>query len=695
MPRDIPVGNGDLLIDFDEFYRVRDVYYPRVGRYNHTGGHVQRFGVWADGEFAWIEDPTWKRELRYKPDTLVTQVRLVNERLGLELTCWDVVDFHEPVYLRRTLVRDLKGARRDVKLFFHYDLSINESPVGDTADFDPSTNGIVMYKEESYFLVNAWGPGKTGMDQWAVGTKRVGGAEGTWRDAEDGRLGRNAISQGSVDATCGVDLPIEPKGEAEVVSWLACGDSYDALKRLSRVIREKTPAKLISRTEAYWRLWVRKEPAETACLPEAVRDLFVRSQLILRTQIDNRGAIVAATDSDVAHYAGDHYAYCWPRDGALVAQALILTGQSELSRAFFKYCAQVIDKHGYFLHKYTAAGHLASSWHPWTMEGRPVLPIQQDETALVLWALREHFEAFRDVEFIKPLYDKLVARPAAWLLEHRDANGLPRPSWDLWEERRAVHTFTVAATIGALKAAAKFATDFGDVDHAERYEEAAERMKEALSRYLWNPDQSRFARMATPVGEGVGAEEESKAGEPAGAPAGENTGIASPEVGGYRLDMTRDSANFALFAFGALRPGNPMVVAEMKSLRERLWIKTGLGGCARYERDYFHQVERDRIDEVAGNPWVICTLWHAQHQIALARTAEELRAAVPLLQWAVDRARPSGVLAEQYHPYTGEPISVSPLTWSHATVVTTVVQYVRKHAALAGRPGPAVGWTEA
>ena len=85
MPREIPVGNGDLLINFDELYRVRDIYYPCVGRYNHTGGHVQRFGVWADGEFSWVDSAAWRRDLRYMADTLVTEVRLVNDQLGLEL----------------------------------------------------------------------------------------------------------------------------------------------------------------------------------------------------------------------------------------------------------------------------------------------------------------------------------------------------------------------------------------------------------------------------------------------------------------------------------------------------------------------------------------------------------------------------------------------------------------------------------
>jgi NAD-dependent dihydropyrimidine dehydrogenase PreA subunit len=36
------------------------------------------------------------------------------------------------------------------------------------------------------------------------------------------------------------------------------------------------------------------------------------------------------------------------------------------------------------------------------------------------------------------------------------------------------------------------------------------------------------------------------------------------------------------------------------------------------------------------------------------------------------------VLAEQVNPYTNEPVSVSPLTWSHATVVSTVIKYLEK-----------------
>lgn len=656
MPRDIPVGNGSLLVTFDDKYRVRDVYYPRVGMPNHTEGHVQRFGVWADGDFAWVDDDAWSRELRYKPDTMVTEVRLRHEGLGLELVCHDAVDYHSPVYFRRVLVTDLSDKPRDVRIFFHHDFSVGGSPVGDTVNYDPQLAGLVHYKDDTYFLINGCDDRKCGIDHFTTGAKRIGNSEGTWRDAEDGHLSQNAIAQGSVDSTVGFNLQVKAGGTGHVVYWLAAGETYDEVSDLNRKILDKTALRMMDRTEAYWRLWACKEPVDYSPLPEPVRDLFMRSQLVMRTQIDNGGAILAANDTDITHFAGDTYSYMWPRDGALVAYALILSGHGELSRAFFRFCENVIGDKGYFLHKYNPTGTLASSWHPWTIDDKRVLPIQQDETALVVWALRQHFLVFRDVEFIKPLYNKLIVDTANWMLEHQDHNGLPLQSWDLWEERRGIHTFTVAATIGALEAAAGFARDMGAEDNAARFHEGAERMRGAMVRHLWSESEGRFARMAVPL-----------------------------DDGSYRLDLTVDAANFGIFAFGALPADDPRVCADMEAIRRRLWVQTDVGGVARYEHDYYHQVEREDIERIPGNPWVICTLWLAWHDIEKATTTEELAEACSMLEWCCDKALDSGVLPEQYDPHTGAPISVSPLTWSHATVITVVMRYLLKYAALTGK----------
>ena len=55
--------------------------------------------------------------------------------------------------------------------------------------------------------------------------------------------------------------------------------------------------------------------------------------------------------------------------------------------------------------------------------------------------------------------------------------------------------------------------------------------------------------------------------------------------------------------------------------------------------------------------------------------------------WVAKHALPSGVLAEQVHPFTDAPLSVSPLTWSHAAFVAAFLEYVERRAAFDPCPG--------
>jgi GH15 family glucan-1,4-alpha-glucosidase len=128
----------------------------------------------------------------------------------------------------------------------------------------------------------------------------------------------------------------------------------------------------------------------------------------------------------------------------------------------------------------------------------------------------------------------------------------------------------------------------------------------------------------------------------------------------------------------------------MEAVREGLRVKTEVGGLARYENDPYHQVSKD-IERVPGNPWFVCTLWLAQWHIALAKSRKDLEPALDILRWAASRALPSGVFAEQVHPFTNAPLSVSPLTWSHAAFVTAFLEYADRQAGLS--PCPACGHT--
>ncbi|HKQ99106.1 MAG TPA: glycoside hydrolase family 15 protein [Pyrinomonadaceae bacterium] len=662
MPRDIPVGNGSLLVTFDELYRIRDIYFPRVGKENHSEGHPFRFGVWVEGEFSWVSDKEWTRELTYLDETLVTDVRLVNETLEIEMVSNDAVDSHENIFLRRVRLRNRASTAREFRLFFHQDFYISESEVGDTAYFDPETQALIHYKGQRYFLISTDAP--VGVETFATGRKAFKGAEGTWRDAEDGLLSEGAITEGSVDSTIGRTLTIGAGESSEMFYWIAAGTSYGEVSALNTLVHEHTPQNLLARTNNYWRAWVNKNETDFGNLPPEVVRLFKRSLLVVRTQIDSGGAILAANDSDVTLRATDHYSYLWPRDGALVAYALDLAGHTNLPRAFFDLCGRIITPEGYFLQKYNPDGSVASGWHaswdPHTK--RRLVPIQEDETALVLWALWHHYDEVRDIEFARKLYRPLITSAADFLVRFREEDtGLPQPSWNLWEDRRAVHAFTCATVVGALGAAANFAALFGEPELAERYEQAALEVREGMRAHLYRPELGRFARSIMPAGDGR-----------------------------FEVDETIDASLFGIFFFGAFGVDDPMVRDTMRAVEERLWAKTEVGGLARYESDGYMRVTDD-TEKVPGNPWFICTLWLADYRIAAARTLEELESAVEILEWVVGRALPSGVLAEQVDPLSGEPVSVSPLTWSHSTVVATVIAYLRKLEALlaceaCGRP---------
>ena len=658
MPRDIPVGNGSLLVAFDSDYTIRDLYYPRVGKENHALGYPSRFGVWTHEGYYWVNSKDWKLALGYSKETLVTNVRAFNEKLSLQLTCNDVVDFEKNIYMRKVLVKNLRNSEREVRLFFHHDLNVMENEVGDTVFYDAKLNCLIHYKGPRYFLINCSTGDVWGVREYATGIKRHRGAEGTWRDAEDGILEGNPISQGSVDSTIGIPLKLTALGETTVYYWIAAGKNYSEVEALNDIVLSEKPQKIIDRTACYWLHWVNKEEFNFGNLPSDVIDLFKRSLLIIMTQIDSGGAIISANDSDIRQYAKDTYSYMWPRDGALVSYALIKAGYTTTCRKFFDFCANVIAPYnfcasvliesGFLLHKYNPDGSFGSSWHPWVKGDEIHVPIQEDETALILWVIWQYYDLYRKIEVVQPLYHTFIEKAADFLVNYRDEQtGLPLPSYDLWEERRGILSFTTATVYAGLTAAANLSDIFHNTEKSRLYRQTAAQIKIAIDKYLYSEKHKRFLKMLYPK-----------------------------KDGGFEPDATIDASLYAMFAFGVYDANDIKIHNTMKAIEETLWVKTKIGGIARYERDQYQRITAD--ESVPGNPWIICTMWLAQYHIAIAKSIEELEHAVNSLRWAVSHALPSGVLAEQINPYTGEPVSVSPLTWSHAAVVQTVMDYLDK-----------------
>jgi GH15 family glucan-1,4-alpha-glucosidase len=646
VPREIVVGNGRSLVAFDRNMEVRDFFFPRVGLENHAGGHVFRFGVQVDRDFSWISDD-WDISMKYLPETLVSQCSAKSERLGVQLDVNDAIHSAADLYLRKVLVKNFVNAQREVKVFFSHDFHIYGEDTGDTVMYEPSLNAIVHYKRKRWFLANGVTDLGVGIHEFATGQKESFGREGTWRDAEDGILGGNPIAQGSVDSTISFKLNVKPNSSNTVYYWVASGRDFENVKELNATAKRVGVEQLLLETENYWSAWVNRQSLNLGVLPRDIVRLFKASLLIMRTHVDNQGAIISSCDSDVLQFNRDTYSYVWPRDGAICAMAFDVAGFQEVSRLFFEFCDRAITDEGYFRHKYWADGSVGSSWHALvTRRGEAQLPIQLDETALVLYALWRHFQRYRDLEFISKVYPRLVAKSAEFLQSYRDLQtDLPKASFDVWEEQAGTFTSSTACVCSALSSAAKFAKVFYDSRRQEELNVVVAQMREAVLTRLYDQKLGRFVKAIRPDG---------------------------------TVDATIDSSLAFTFLYGAFDAETAAVKDTMRAIRNRLWVETGIGGLARYENDEYHRVSR----EVQGNPWFICTLWLARWHVAAAKTLEDLKEAMVLISWVVKYASPSGILAEQLNPHDATPISVSPLVWSHAEFVLTVAEYLEKYQQL-------------
>jgi GH15 family glucan-1,4-alpha-glucosidase len=212
----------------------------------------------------------------------------------------------------------------------------------------------------------------------------------------------------------------------------------------------------------------------------------------------------------------------------------------------------------------------------------------------------------------------------------------------LWEDRRGIHTFTCSTVVGAMRAAAKFASLFSEKDLATKYEVVADEIISGMKKHLYSPELGRFLRSLHSVADGK-----------------------------YEPDGTVDASLFGSFYFGSFAADDEMVINSMAAIEKHLSVP---GGIARFENDSYMRTSPDMV----GNAWFLCSLWMAEYYIAAAKNRSDLEKAVAIFRQIAGQACPSGVLPEQIDPMTGDHTSVAPLTWSHSTYVAAIQNYLTK-----------------
>jgi len=238
--------------------------------------------------------------------------------------------------------------------------------------------------------------------------------------------------------------------------------------------------------------------------------------------------------------------------------------------------------------------------------------------------------------FVQNLYHNFVAPCANFMSRYIDEQtGLPHASYDLWEEKFLTSTYTTCTVIAGLETAAKLATLVEQPDDAIKWKHAAEGIRNNLDK-LYHQD-GYFVK-----------------------------GFLLQEDGQLEYDNTLDiSSLYGPYMFAGLPLDDPRLTSTAEHIEKRILNTSPSGGVLRYEQDGYFLTKR----QFAGNPWIVSTLWLSQYYATVKQTDK----AQQLLDWALARTLPSGALSEQFDPETGAPLGVTPLVWSHAEMVNTIL----------------------
>ena len=644
MARPIVLSNGQLQVGLNTYGLVHDFYFPYVGLENHSSGSStrHRLGVWIDGDLSWLDNGNeWEFHFRYPYHVLIGHTIARNDRLGVILEIDDFVDSEVNAFVRNIHVINMRDTAREIRVFAHQAFAIGDSRSNtDTAQYLPDSEAILHYRGRRAFIVSGMHRDRP-FDQHSIGLFGIEGHEGTYRDADDGELSNGSVEHGRVDSTIRFRLHVGALSSERVHYWIAAGTSPREALYVDKKIRHDGVVKRLHSTIAYWQSWTAPALEIAEKLAEDEREQFIHSLMIIKAHIDKRGAVIASTDSSMLRYSRDDYEYCWPRDGAMVLWPLIRMGYTEEAYQFFAFCRRGLHPSGYLMQKYRADGGLGASWHSYVHEEGTAPPIQEDETAIVLFVFSQLYETTHDEHLLTEFYESMVKPMATFLSEYIDEHtNLPRPSYDLWEEVYMTTTYTTAVVQAALSAAADLADASHDSASAVKWRAVSDDIMAAAQKHLFNRDRKTFYK-----------------------------GVYMRD-GQVKSDPTIDSSSlYGAFMFGLFPVGSDEFTAAYATYQER--FRRDTIGYPRYEDDTYHRADGSSLD----NYWIITTLWQAQ--IALELGDHDY--ANTLITWSRRHATSTGMLPEQVSPIDDSSISPSPLVWSSAEYLSTLLDTVTEH----------------
>ena len=445
------LSNGELQVVLGDSAEVTKLCFPYVGHESHANDTIHKIGIFVDGAISWLDGSDWRFKARLPHGALIVNTVAVNDKLGVLLEFDDAVSSEANVFIRSVHIVNLQPQARELKLFFHQAFRIGDGrEVADTAYFVPKEHALLHYRGRRAFVAGARTYDESSFDQFSVGRFGEPGLDGTWRDAEDGKLMNCRQDNGNTDSIMRLSLSIPAYASQRVQYWLAAATSPRSALSIHQAMLNGEVQTNLNKTATHWHRWLNPSFKIGQKLLPNQRQTFINSLTTLRSSFDNRGAII--TDAD---------GICSVHDAAYILWPLIRLGYRDEALRFFTFCKQVLSSDGYLLPAYRADG----AWGELSGDWGNYPPIDPADTAMVLFVFAQYQSLHPRSAVLHDFYESLVVPMANFLSQYEYSRD----------------TYTISLSIATLQAAGDLAEKVKDQENSVKWRTASEDMRWAAT----------------------------------------------------------------------------------------------------------------------------------------------------------------------------------------------------------------------
>lgn len=233
------------------------------------------------------------------------------------------------------------------------------------------------------------------------------------------------------------------------------------------------------------------------------------------------------------------------------------------------------------------------------------------------------------------------------------------PNFDLWEETKGIHFYTLMVQMTALYEGAKFATIMGDSGAAQFYNNEAKAIENNLSSF-WSNEKGYYL---TTLSNTAGITSKTS-----------NLDVAI--ILGV-LHSKRTTGNFSITDPKVLQTAVVLenVFQSLYKVNQKFPNESLAPGIGRYPEDTYNGYDTNG----KGNPWYLCTLALSEfyYKLSVLETQTPLKKiyfnkAEAFLSRVKKHVNGDGSLSEQFNRDSGFAEGAVHLTWSYAAYITTI-----------------------